>query len=212
MIIIGALSGWQYPERRERCATTWFSDARRLGMMPVFLMGREGRETGIPAVLGGSGEMLFLDVPNGYPELPQRTRAFCRWALEGDDWTYLFKCDDDSYVSACRLAAYDTAGRDYIGAEWQPGVGYGSGGAGYFLSRKAAQIVAENLTEPTGAEDLLVGRLLARAGIPLSIEPRLIAFGDDAHRPRRDNDILTVHGVTAALFMAAHAEVGDAGL
>jgi hypothetical protein len=123
----------------------------------------------------------------------------------------LLKCDDDTYVSIPRLLAYDQQGRDYIGAEWKPGVGYGSGGAGYFLSRRAAEVVAQGLTQATGAEDLLVGQVLRSAGIEMSIEPRLVPFGSMEHRPRRDNDLITLHGVEADAFLAAHAETGLRG-
>ena len=66
-------------------------------------------------------------------------------------------------TSASRgCCSYDLAGRDYVGAEWRPGVGYGSGGAGYFLAGPAAAIVAERLTHTTGVEDLLVGKSARR--------------------------------------------------
>ena len=89
-------------------------------------------------------------------------------------------------------------------------MGYGSGGAGYFLSRRAAAIVAEKLTMATGAEDLLVGQILRAAGIPLSIEPRLIPFGSNERRPKKDNDLITLHGVQADAFLASHAETVEA--
>ena len=66
-------------------------------------------------------------------------------------------------------------------------MGYGSGGAGYFLSRRAAALVAERLeTHKTGAEDLLVGQVLRAAGVGFSSEPRLVPFGSMEHRPKRE--------------------------
>ncbi len=122
---------------------------------------------------------------------------------------YLFKCDDDTYISLPRLMAFDPAGRDYIGAEWRPGVGYASGGAGYFLSGRAAAIVAERLESyPTGAEDLLVGQVLRAAGIELSIDPRFVPFGSSDRRPRVDNDLITLHAAPEELILAAHEESG----
>ncbi len=235
-ILIGALSGWKYHDRRQRCLSTWMADGDRTGVQSVFLLGCPNC-TG-PEELGPHA--LALPCPDDYPSLPQRTRWFCRWALGGKDgapaqrvggrmkdecggmlhssfilppssfpnWDYLFKCDDDTYVSIPRLLAYDLAGRDYIGAEWRPGVGYGSGGAGYFLSRKAAGLVARELEQATGAEDLLVGEVLRAAGIRLSIDPRFVPFGSAEKRPRRDNDLITLHGVDADLFLASHAETG----
>jgi hypothetical protein len=96
-----------------------------------------------------------------------------------------------------------------VGAEWRPGVGYASGGAGYFLSRKAAAIVAERLASyPTGAEDLLVGRVLHSAGIEFSIDPRFVPFGSPDHRPRADNDLITLHAASEELILKSHEETG----
>jgi hypothetical protein len=229
-ILIGALSGWKHHERRERCLATWMADAAKVGVEAVFLLGCPALAA--PELI--APHHLCLPCADDYPSLPQRTLWFCRWALgerrkvEGGrrkdeippsafhlspffDWDYLFKCDDDTYISIPRLLAFcdmDLGGRDYVGAEWRPGVGYGSGGAGYFLSRKAAGLVAQRLEQATGAEDLLVGRLLRAAGVEFSIEPRLVPFGSMEHRPKRENDLITLHGVQAGAFLAAHAETG----
>ncbi len=235
-ILIGALSGWKYYERRQRCLATWMADADQLGVESVFLLGCPSATR--PELIGPHA--LALPCPDDYPSLPQRTRWFCRWALEercqvrGErcqeerdqaglslsplPWDYLFKCDDDTYVSIPRLLAYaehllslspnpSHLSPDYVGAEWKPGVAYGSGGAGYFLSRPTAATVAERLTHTTGVEDLLVGKILCDAGIQLSIEPRLVPFGSMERRPRRDNDLITVHGCSAS-WEPSHAETG----
>jgi hypothetical protein len=237
-ILIGALSGWKYHERRQRCLATWMADADKLDVRSVFLLGCPAAAR--PEQVGPHA--LILPCPDDYSSLPQRTRWFCRWAL-GErmkdgvpaqwvggrmnqeihpssfrlhlsfEWDYLFKCDDDTYVSIPRLLACDLAGRDYVGAEWRPGVGYGSGGAGYFLSRKAAGLVAEHLEQAAGAEDLLVGQILRHPqagtrGVAFSIESRLVPFGSMENRPKRENDLITLHGASADAFLAAHAETG----
>ena len=208
-ILIGALSAWKYPERRRRCLATWMRDADALGVPSIFLLG-------CPTIVAPEQigpHALVLPCPDDYASLPQRTMWFCRWATQysvlSTQWDYLFKCDDDTYISLPRLMAFDPAGRDYIGAEWRPGVGYASGGAGYFLSRKAAAIVAERLESyPTGAEDLLVGQVLRVAGIELSIDPRFVPFGSSDRRPRADNDLITLHAAPEELILAAHEETG----
>jgi len=92
------------------------------------------------------------------------------YAINWDDWQYLFKCDDDTYVAVARLLAYDIAGRDYIGGDWTRGVGFASGGGGYFRSRRAAEVVAENLDEETGPEDALMRDKLRSTGIELCLD------------------------------------------
>lgn len=204
-IIIGALSGWAYHDRRERCLATWMHDAAELEIDALFLLGCPPLKK--PERIGL--HFLTLPCPDDYPTLPQRTMWFCRWALERDDWDYLFKCDDDTYVSVPRLADYNQAGRDYLGAEHTPAVRYGSGGAGYFLSRKAAAIVAERLANvPTGAEDDEVGKILRNADMPVWVDARFTPWGNAERRPRRDNDIITLHGVNAELFLKSHQETG----
>lgn len=206
-ILIGALSGWKYHDRRKRCLDTWMADADEVDVRAVFMLGCqysvESEQIGLHA--------LALPCPDDYPSLPQRTMWFCRWALAQPGWDYIFKCDDDTYVSLPRLLAYDLAGRDYVGVEWKPGVAYASGGAGYFLSRRAAEIVEQRLANvATGAEDQEVGKVLRQASVAFSIEPRLIVWGDMARRPAPGNDLLTVHGVGAEVFMASHQETGHA--
>lgn len=202
-VIMGALSGWQHEDRRQRCRSTWFNDAKQtVGLNSFFLIGAEGRVTE-PTVLG---DLLLLPTPNDYPSLPQRTRWFCKWALERDDWDYLFKCDDDTYVSIARLCEYDTGGQNYIGGEWSPGIGYASGGAGYFLSRTAAEIVARELTSLTGDEDALVGQVLRGAGIDLNVDNRFVGHGDNERRPQRGNSVITTHAISADTFLQSHRE------
>jgi hypothetical protein len=156
--------------------------------------------------------LLVLPCPNTYPALPQRTRLFCRWALDsGGEWDYLLKCDSDTWVHVGRLLAYcerlsADGGCDYVGAEWRPAAGYASGGGGYLLSRRAAAVVAEKLTHATGAEDLLAGQVLRQNGIPFSIEPRFVPFGSMERRPKRTNDLITTHKVGADVFHVCQKE------
>jgi len=188
-ILLGALSCQAFEDRRRRCLGTWVPEVRSFDIDVVFLVG------GCSGEPRREGDLLLLPCPDDYPSLPQKVGLFYQWALAHSDFDYIFKCDDDTYLHAGRLAEFDPGGRDYIGAEWSPGVGYGSGGAGYWLSRRAAAIVAEGLAKHAcGDEDVLVGRCLSEAGIPFHIDPRFIAFGDDDRRPTPDNTIITTHG------------------
>jgi hypothetical protein len=70
------------------------------------------------------------------------------------------KCDDDTYVHSSNFAEFEPDAHDYIGC--RAGGSYASGG--YFLSRRAAELVAEAELDRT-AEDRAVGNLLIRHGI-----------------------------------------------
>lgn len=200
-ILIGALSAASYSDRRKWCRDTWFSLAQKHLAGAVFLIG-DGEQPSF-SVDG----MLTMPCSDDYSRLPQKTRAFCQWALTQPGWDYLLKCDDDTALSIARLATYGLAGRDYIGARWRPGVEYGSGGAGYLLSRRATKIVAERLTAKEGSEDLLVGSLLLSLGVKLSIESRLVPWGNMNKRPMPGNDLISAHAVQGDVFDAIHREV-----
>jgi hypothetical protein len=205
-ILIGALSAASYDDRRQNCLDTWMVTAAEVGIDAVFLLGDPGlsepkREE----------RNLWLPVPDEYQDLPQKTQAFCVWAISRPDWDYLFKCDDDTAISIRRLLAYPTNGADYIGAKWKPSVTYASGGAGYLLSREAARIVSEGLRRTRGPEDLFVGEVLLEAGLDLRTEPKFIPWGKMHHRPAAGNGYITAHAVGREVFEAVHAECDQPG-
>jgi hypothetical protein len=166
-ILIGCKSGWQFDGRRERCLNTWMIDIDLFCSTQIDYVFSFGVNN-IPAAQK-IGHCLFLPCPNEYEYLPKRMRLFCQWAITLEWWDYLFCTDDDTRICAERLVNYDTHGADYIGPEWKRGVGYASGG-GHFLSRRAAEVVAERLIENVGHDDLLVGRHLAESGIKLTVD------------------------------------------
>ena len=114
-----------------------------------------------------------LDVPDDYAHLPQKTKAICQWAVtRGHLWAFL--CDTDTYVHVPRLLALPLT--DYMGYHLE-GKDYASGGAGYVLSRKAMDIVANSSTDGFANEDEFVGKtLLGR--VRLCHEPRLSLYDD----------------------------------
>jgi hypothetical protein len=197
-IIIGALSGWQFPHRRERVRKTFLPDVRRYGHEYLFLMG-SGAEIRDPVV---EHDILVLPVPNHYDALPMRTRAFCRWALENREFDWLLKCDDDSFLCVPRLHQFvQSASGDYLGLEYHPAPFWHSGGAGYLISRKAAQILADKMIDRSGPEDLLAGLYLNQHNIPTTYmqQTKNQVFGNGVRRfPTKENDLIVAH--------AAHVE------
>ena len=193
-IIIGLLTGIKMQARRDLCDATWVPVAESLGFDVVYLFG-----SNVPATR--NGRELHLPCPDGYPFLPQRTREFCKWGVDqGAD--YLFKADDDTLVHPWRLKEFAaTLTEDYVGHEPGGGfVGYASGGAGYFLSRLAAQCVAEKLSHTRGAEDKLVGKLLKRSGVAFSQNDNFVPWGR-LGVPLPDNELITSHKMAPVRWM-----------
>ena len=169
---------------------------------------------------------MLLPCPNDYGALPQRTRWFCRWAIDaGGQWDYLFKCDSDTYVSVPRLLAYcERLQADPASVRRIDNPSYGpldylvrmeawcwirQRGRRLFALCRAAAVVAEKLTHATGAEDLLVGQVLRQNGIGFSSEPRFVPFGSMEQRPKRANDLITTHKVGPDVFWKCHEELSN---
>ena len=189
-LLIGVFSCQAYGQRRDRCATSWMAEAHDRCIDILFIVG--GERSGAPRV---ENRTLYLPCSDEYESLPEKVCQFCRWALDSREFDYLFKCDDDTYVRLDRLIQVVPNSHDYVGAEWTAGVNYASGGAGYLLSRRAAEVVADRLVDrPVGAEDVLVGECLRAAGIDLYRDNRFIPFGNEVLRPQPGNDLITTHG------------------
>lgn len=141
--------------------------------------------------------IAFLDGPtlgvaDGYDDLPIKVQAICKWALQLD-YDFLFKCDSDTYVWMNRLFTSGFEQHDYsgwTGGKVAPKDEYASGGAGYWLSRRAMEIVANaELTDDT-CEDRWVGRVLFDAGIIAHRNP-LHAHG--RHDEAAEHKVVTMH-------------------
>jgi len=204
-IVIGLLSCEQHSDRDDLCRSTWIPHATAIGIDVVFLRG--GSPSGQTE---RHGDTLLLPTPTDYRTLPQRTRAFCQWFLTTDA-TAAFKADNDSLLIPERLLHYEQLGSDYFGNEpgkrWR---GYCSGGGGYGLSRRAAEIIATHMTVLAGPEDMHVGRVLAEHKIkPVMPNPRrFISWGADKpdRKPTLDNQVITTHQIPVALWHKICAE------
>jgi hypothetical protein len=108
-----------------------------------------------------NGENVYLPVPDGYFDLPIKVKAICQWAL---DWgyQYLFKTDVDVVPFERRFREFDFTKYDYAGScrtrpNYPPNY---CSGFGYFLSRKAMEIVVKTEIGDEHAEDRFVGDAL----------------------------------------------------
>ena len=202
-LIIGVLATLHpdYQYRRERCANTWLPVLEAAGVEILFLVGT-GKTTGSPEIVspqqhGRIGTELQIPCPDDYDSLPQKTAAWCRWAIKHRDFDHLFKCDDDTYIVPRRLLNIDLSHTPYIGHKWRhtlnDGHGHASGGAGYFLDRNAAKVIAATMTEKKGPEDLIVAQHLLDANIELTDDCRFAIIDPDSDYPSPDNQFITGH-------------------
>jgi hypothetical protein len=195
-VVIGALSCQRDLSRRIRCRQCWAASNSSVEIL--FFIGDPNLQQ--PEL---RGDEVWLPCPDGYAELPQKTRGMCNWFLKHSDFEFLFKCDDDTYVCVDRLLAHPKQ-HDYIGHNLRE---YASGGAGYFLSRKAAAIVARDLENTTGPEDLLVGRLLKENGIDIQHDRGFGYWANWDEIPRQENDRITSHGWRDDRMLDIHREM-----
>lgn len=195
MIVVGLLSCQATGPRRELCRSTWVPALQALGFDVVFLIGGHDK-------VERRGDELWLPVADSYRELPQKTIAFCKWATQETDATHLFKADDDTLIHPERFADFFATlptNREYVGAEWRPRTRYASGGAGYTLSRRAAELVT-GMHKLRGAEDVEVGRFVQSKGVLFWIDRRFIPFGNEQKRPLPSNDLITAHKISEELW------------
>lgn len=197
--LVGILTGWKMASRRVNCLRTWLPECDLLNIQAVFAFGSE--DLLVPELYGRA---LLLPCPDTYETLPQRTRWLCKWALGYNNWDYLLKCDDDTYVSALRLSEYQPKG-EYVGCDYGS---FCSGGAGYLMSRKCVEIIANHMLAMRGAEDVIVSRTLYAHGIRLTHDPRFIPYGSDSLRPAIGNDFITAHRVSNDTLDIIDKEIG----
>ena len=156
---------------------TWAPRACDLGATVNFFMGHGVKMLDEVAVSAG----------DDYDSLPYKTRDIVRYTLKSN-YDFAFLCDTDTYLIPHKLFALPYKNFDYSGrlcnndkvAGYKSGALFASaytdmrkqtvspcyywasGGVGYFLSRKAMQIIAD--AEPTHwAEDLWTGQILGAA-------------------------------------------------
>ena len=193
-IIVGVLTPAEMTQRRLACSSTW---VRRLNASPnvrvVFLVGANAEKARL------DGDDLRLPCGDDYYSLVHKTKEFCRWALT-QAFDYLFKCDDDTFVVADRFLEFDPAGRDYIGVDPVDHINprFASGGAGYWLSRRAAEVVADMDVERTiseasiNAEDYCVYWVL-KDRFRFDNDQRFQAWNQPHRTPKWSNEIVSVH-------------------
>lgn len=159
-IIIGVLTCPKNHHRADGIRETW------LKLVPdyvrvLFVFARPGRNHSL------EGNELYLNCPEAYEKLPEKAHLFYEFCAKNFDFDYIFKTDDDSYIEMNKFLSFDKQGGDYIGRfqgmedsavtrTWHYGkctdktyeipyegeyVCDWARGGGYFLSRKAVDVL-----------------------------------------------------------------------
>jgi hypothetical protein len=169
-------------ERRVAVSATWM----QLVPDSVDAAFLTGRDYGVSQF--GDG-LTHLDCPDTYRELPQKTLAIVRYAVD-HDYELLIKVDDDTFLMPRPDYIAEFAKHDYFGCVGQRG--YCQGGC-YSLSHKAMHAVLKHADLfTTGLEDATVGRALHAEGISPTHTDR-IKVSHARGFPRLNNDIISAH-------------------
>lgn len=113
---------------------------------------------------------VFLDVGDKFEDVTNKTVAMYKWALD-EGYDFVFKCDLDTLVRPELLMQSGFEAFDWVGGQ---NSFFASGGAGYWLSKKAMQHVVEAGGAPGFEEDVHIARILLGKGVELHNDPRYL--------------------------------------
>lgn len=185
-LLVGVMTCPANRDREKAVRATWMSEPLPSGIAVIFV---EGGAVDT-ATLRLLDQRLTLPVIDAYELLPRKTRAFFKWAILNTTCDHILKCDDDSYLHLAEVAQLNLESVDYAGRltssvsgiteKWHYGKCTNAAlevpfrgpipdlfaeGFGYFVSRRAASLVAaadEQTVSGHILEDVFVGCCLAR--------------------------------------------------
>lgn len=157
---------------------------------------------------------VILDCGDGYNDLPEKTRAICRWST-GQGYENTVKCDDDTYLQVRRAIDGGVASHDYVGRLRGP-VGkfpapYCSGFC-YGLSKGAAEVIANADISEHGYEDQFVAQTLLDAGIYAHPDYRYQVITSTRNTcsgtegPRQGNDVIAACEFIPQMMRKVHED------
>ena len=154
---------------------------------------------------------VVLDVGSDYASLPARTAAICRWAVERN-YDFIYKCDDDTAVFVDRLVKEIVHQRPGYGGCVHDQVA--TGGPGYVLNKRNAQIIAARHQFQEWAEDWFVSKTLANHNIyPISLPGHIPGYGAHWYWPngytgeKLAPDTVSVHAVQPEVMRQWYADI-----
>ena len=176
---------------------SWGGDLRKLGIRVWFVIGGS-KESQL------EGSFLRLSCPDNYESLPKKVYSATQFILHNATFQHLYKVDDDTLVNPRQLLSIPLDKYHYLGRKqtvtnefnryWHRGkcenkslnqipypvsrirygTSYAKGEAGYFLSRKAVEMLGRFKSSICSDlyEDKAIGDALSRANLEVSEDPR----------------------------------------
>lgn len=211
--LIAVSSCWDFEQNGSNTALreTWLADVQSIGNLDykIFVGHGQGAESSdLP-----SDVVLLPEVDDGYGDLSKKTQCSLRWAA-ARDYDFVFRCFPDTYCRPERLIDCGFTTNDFHGDFRREHCGpdnYASGGPGYFLSRRAFELllgapikgVYRQVGKPEDdswisdyAEDLWVGQILNRhrdMKLRYFDDQRFINHGTREPGPLKSNSIISTH-------------------
>lgn len=168
-LLVGILSAEPFTERRRSCRLTWCRELLRNNIEYVFIVGNESLQSDYKL----DDDILYLKCPDQYSYLAQKTRLFCKWAVENKKYKHILKCDDDSFLYVENICEYY---KKELSAEYAGGPSSGEwlSGCGYFLSKNASKYISEHMLEQTGPyEDQICYKYMKQYGVHAQVTDRI---------------------------------------
>ena len=178
IILIAAWQGYKVRGDQDACRDTYLQEWGHL-IPHRFVYDREYKD------LCESDE-IEVDAPTGFMECVFKTRRGIQWALDSG-YDSVFSVPTDCYIVIPQLLASGYEKLDYTGYQ-VPYEGHMGGGSGYWLSKRAMEIVAAR-SPILDYEDRWVGQVLRENGIFGVHDPRYWSY----EQARPLSSIITAH-------------------
>lgn len=206
LVAVSTCWDWEKNGNNDVLRSCWLKDCTAAGIdYKLFVGSGQGAEnTGLP-----SDTVWLSEVDDAFGDLSKKTQHSLRWAYE-QQYDYVYRCFPDTYCRPERLVRCGFEANDYYGdfrGEHCTPDNYASGGPGYWMSRRAFELVLNAPIigpEATGkhtrvwpyAEDLWVGQVLnwhRNLGLKYFDDNRFINRGTNQAGPLASNSIISTH-------------------
>jgi hypothetical protein len=203
-ILLAVLTCHHYRERADSIRATWGANIQGADLR-FFLGGGKAER---------ADEIILEGIDDSYQGLPAKTRAMCKWAL-AQGYDFVYKSDDDSYAVPARLFDSGFEKHDYTGRLRGPSGIFPApycSGFGYWLSRKAMQVIANAELNGDTAEDRFVAHVLHEAGIHGVHDGRYVVISSPRNTrsgsepPRPGNEVIAACEFPPAEMLRVHEE------